>query len=151
IHLMKDGSLLIGKKTGLFSFRDGVLTEIRPEGLPSFGNVNKIYEDHNGVIWISDRQTITRLSNGRYEQISLSKTPLKGDSFDITEDREGSIWISTIGHGVAQFHDSKFVSLKGKFGINGDGVNAILVTRDGGIWLSTPGEASYFASSNDLQ
>ena len=52
-------------------------------------------------------------------------------------DREGSIWIGTMGQGLVRLTDGKLERFTKASGLSSDGVNALLEDREGNLWAAT--------------
>lgn len=132
-----DGYLWVGTEAGLVRY-DGVqFVTFRTANTPGLrGNVIRaLHEDSEGTLWIGTNNGLTRHRNNRFEGMPQFDASVS----DITETRNGSVWISTNGEGLWE--------------VTGDGLTshvddwlipAVRVTRrvfadsSGRMWLGFP-------------
>lgn len=97
-----------------------------------------LYDSENSL-WIGDtKYGLTRQVNGRTDRF-IRADGFSGESVNnIFEDREGSVWVAT-NAGLDRFRDMKVVTLTSREGLPLDGVEAVLASSDGSIWVSGPG------------
>lgn len=68
-------------------------------------NINFIYRDTNGYIWLGPKNSgICRIENETIEIHKISETPV--DVYGIAEDLDGSFWIATHGKGVLHYTEN---------------------------------------------
>ena len=99
-----------------------------------------------GILWIGTMQGISR-----FDAESLSVNSFSGERLQIVyamlEDRRGSFWIGSDGHGLHLFDRTKGVieqSFTTKDGLAHNVVYAIYEDKQGALWLSTPNGISRF-------
>jgi len=134
-----DGALLIGWKDGIYRFVDGKL-ETYP--LPGFAQklmARKILRDRDGGVWvITQTQGLVHVHDGRTDVFTQSDG-LSGDAvYDILEDHEGDIWVTTI-NGVDRFREFAASTFTLKQGLSKDLVGSVLADRNGNVWFGTYG------------
>jgi signal transduction histidine kinase/ligand-binding sensor domain-containing protein len=123
--------------------------EFQPTGVVS-GEVWQIVEAQNGKLWLAETTRSVRPMPQRDSLRPSDKTEIVAGSIGILFDREGSLWISTIGAGVRRVpHPEELESRKyedpnqmvesfsSKNGLTDDLVTAILEDREGNIWVGT--------------
>ncbi|MBE9461578.1 two-component regulator propeller domain-containing protein [Dyadobacter subterraneus] len=113
----------------------------------SSNNVNCIFQDKKGFIWLGTRNGLNRydgskvitFQNDEKDPFSLSNNYVTG----IVEDRTGNIWVSTVGGGLNMFDRNK-----GKFyaykhaekddkSVNTNYISRLETDKDGKLWLAT--------------
>lgn len=117
-------------------------------------NVNEIFEDSFGNIWIGadylfkyDPKTKS-LTNFADADLSIDNNPI----FTITEDNQFRLWIGTLGGGLLMYdkRDSTFTNYNRKGnGIPSDIIYSIEESRFGNIWISTSQGLTRFDVENN--
>jgi ligand-binding sensor domain-containing protein len=96
-------------------------------------NVQTIFQDHRGTLWIGTASGLARLDRGRFSMLpaatGLSITTLH-------EDAEGVLWIGTYDTGLARLERETFTRYTEKDGLFNNGVFQILEDDNGFLWLS---------------
>lgn len=109
-------------------------------------NINWIFQDRSGFIWIGTRDGLNRYDgyqfkiyrNNPYDPSSISNNFIS----QMAEDKDGNIWIATLGGGLNKFDPKtdKFYHYrhrdKNKASIASDFINKIAIDTDGTIWLA---------------
>ena len=123
----RDGSLWIGTDRGLHKWHQGQMTVYRAptaleasvpgeldSGLPEFtepglteNEVMSLFEDQHGRIWVTDRDGVAWLENGKFTRISgrLPAGPVNA----ILPDRREGIWISYPFYGLSHVAEGRVV------------------------------------------
>jgi signal transduction histidine kinase len=140
-----DGTLWVGiskpgPDLGLQRLVDGRLEAFRTSQLDgSTLSVSALYLDREGSLWIG---TLDRgLYRVRGDAVAHfdRRDGLSGDFVvEVTEDREGSIWVAT-SQGVDRFSDTPVVSFSSGEGLCSPEAASVLATRDGSIWTGGDG------------
>lgn len=128
----------------------------KKEGLAS-NNVQVMRADRRGNIWIGSRVTENDHSDpahrkgdgglSRYDGVKITQYPeieglTRNETYAITEDRAGNIWIGANRFGVYRFDGTTFHLYKGTDRMDltyGFGVQHILEDRNGTIWFGFSG------------
>lgn len=97
----------------------------------------------NGSLWVGllpegPGQGLGRLENGVFKSfITPGFDGSKLDVFAMTLDRDGSLWVGTIGNGLFRIR-GKVVEHYGRTeGLSGDNVHAVFEDREGILWVTT--------------
>ncbi len=102
----KNGDMWIGSENGLylFEFNSGTLKKFihtNEQGSLPGSNVNYIFEDKAGIIWVALWRDGLCRYNDKYQ--SFEQLPMLGklnNPFTIFEDNDGMLWIGTFGDGL---------------------------------------------------
>jgi ligand-binding sensor domain-containing protein len=134
-----DGTLLIGMRGGIRRFVDGK-TEAYP--LPGTVQQSPVYwllRDRDGGLWIgtADRGLV-HVHEGRTDVFTPSDGPTGDLIGTLFEDREGTIWVSTL-NGLDRFRDFGAATFSVKQGLSNTTVGSVLADREGSVWLATFG------------
>ncbi|WP_144391976.1 ligand-binding sensor domain-containing diguanylate cyclase [Pleionea sediminis] len=107
----------------------------------SHNHINRILIDSKNRIWVATNQGLNLYKNDTWQQIfsnTSSRTSSSNNVLDITEDRLGNIWVSTVS-GLSRVDNNSLIEHSSirKY-IKGDLiVTQILASRDNGLWLGT--------------
>jgi ligand-binding sensor domain-containing protein len=110
-------------------------------------NINCIFQDSRGFIWIGTRDGLNRYDgyrfvvyrNNPYDQTSISNNYIS----HLAEDRSGNIWIATVGGGLNKFNpkSDRFTHYRHQDNNAGslasDFINKIALDDNGSIWIAT--------------
>ena len=134
-----DGTLLVGWNGGIHRFADGKTRTYEPQGAAQQFRARRILRDHDGGLWVgTSTQGLLHVHQGRADWFSPTDGLSGEDVEALFEDREGSIWVATVG-GLDRFRDFAVTTLTVKQGLSIDAVGSVLAARDGSVWLSTRG------------
>ncbi len=114
-------------------------------GLPQ-SEVNDIYEDSDGFLWIASLDGLYRYDGYKYKEYALKRDSDRVNSnmiFSICEDSGGNIWVSTYGKGLYKINpendkitayntDELLPDYDGAFDIS-----TFQIDRDDNIWASS--------------
>jgi two-component sensor histidine kinase/ligand-binding sensor domain-containing protein len=115
------------------------------EGL-SQSNVNCIYQDSRGFIWIGTRNGLNRFDG--YKFVIYNRDPKDtfslSDDFvtDVAEDKSGNLWIATKG-GLNKYDRSEnrfsrfFHNEKDPHTLSGNALNKLAFDQEGNLWIAT--------------
>lgn len=101
--------------------------------------VTALHADREGSIWIGtyDRG-LYRVRGERVDHFDRTNGLSSDNVSDLTEDREGNIWVVTAG-GVDRFADTPVTSLSMSEGLCSAEASSVLASRDGSIWSGGDG------------
>jgi signal transduction histidine kinase/ligand-binding sensor domain-containing protein len=146
--LDRNGTFWVATESTIVFLPRGART-FQPTGILS-GEVWQIVEAPNGKLWLAETTRSVRPMPQNNSLPPSDKTEIVAGSIGMLFDREGSLWISTIGSGVRRVrHPEELESRKyqdpnqtvesfsSKDGLTDDLVTAILEDREGNIWLGT--------------
>lgn len=106
IHTLKaDGSIWVGTTNKLYRYNYDFTTDKKHKNATFPGNINSIYEDHQGNLWMMQwRNGLYRYQPRedkfvRYPPIGSTDNP-----FRLYQDKDNRYWIGTWGDGLFQFN-----------------------------------------------
>jgi len=138
IHSMHEdsaGNLWVGASTGLWHWSPGAPRLYSDgKGTASFD----ITTDSSGsVIMAQEREVHFLTPNGVIESAPwrVEGAPIQASS--LLRDRDGSLWIGTLGQGLVHRHEGEQDVYIRNDGLSGDKVRNIIEDREGNIWLAS--------------
>ncbi|WP_027002165.1 two-component regulator propeller domain-containing protein [Hugenholtzia roseola] len=148
----REGSLWIAtERGGLIQLFEGKFTLFsETEGLAD-KLTNCIFEHQDSAssekeIWVGTNNGLSLLKKDTLYNYS-TKEGLGGTHIrSITADKAGTIWVGTLGGGIAKFDrkNNRFQSYHIHNGLVNDAVRALAPALDGGLWIGTIEGISYF-------
>src|SRR5450755_2268492 len=134
----RSGGLWVGLENSSFGFYDGQSFSFRGAKVAEL-NVRSLVESRDGTLWLAAHQQAARLhQSGELETIlpSASFTNLPPFVMCAYEDRQGRVWLGTLGQGVYYWQDGKITKFSAP---ELEGVAANCLTEDlaGQIWIGT--------------
>jgi signal transduction histidine kinase/ligand-binding sensor domain-containing protein/AraC-like DNA-binding protein len=115
IILDNEKNVWLGGFTGAFVFdhelklKHHFVSSPENENSLSSININKIYQDSNGNIWVGTTSGLDlyRPQTRDFLRLGMLNKLLKADICDISEDKDGILWLSTKGVGILSFDPKK--------------------------------------------
>jgi signal transduction histidine kinase/ligand-binding sensor domain-containing protein len=102
-------------------------------------SANALHVDRHGALWVGTPFSgIYRIVGNVVEHFDHTNGLSDDSVADVTEDREGNIWVAT-AKGVDRFADAPINSLSVSDGLCGPNVQSVLASRDGSIWIGGTG------------
>jgi signal transduction histidine kinase/sugar lactone lactonase YvrE len=99
--------------------------------------VNGIYQDRAGTIWIAARGGLTRVSGERVTSFGSAEGFPADAALSICEDRDGNLWIGTLGDGLVRLRGEHFDMLTARDGLSSGFVSALYEDREGSLWIGS--------------
>src|SRR5262249_18806418 len=138
----RDGEIWVGTVEGVnrVRFRDGKFESSPPI---KAGNIQALWEDSAGRIWIGMDGGLRRYENGKILDLSALVNKETGGNkatvYDVKSDRDGKYWIAS-SRGLFKLDGDKVVAhYTTKDGLPGDDVKTIHQDRRGALWFGTYG------------
>ena len=116
-------------------------------------NACTLMRDHKGHIWVATMEGLCRYNRekDRFERmVTISSEP-----FDMDEDQQGRIWVSTQGGGVWRYDPQRKQTktfshdANNEHSLSNNIVNCIFVDGKGVVWAATQGGLCQFDDTND--
>jgi len=144
----RDGSIWIGTADGLNQWKDGRMRIYRTRsdpGLPD-DNIQSLFEDERGRLWISGFRGLAVFENGRFTPIPAVPA---GIVHAIASDHHGGLWLSmwltADGSGLVHLVGGKIVEQAPWGKIGGGPGTGLAPDLDGGVWTGLfNGGIAYF-------
>ena len=138
-------------RAGLVHFASMPLPFTTPLRSPSTSNnisepfVGAIFEDHDGILWIGTADALIRIDRRaeHYTAYRRAAGPAgRTDVITIAEDRSGTLWAGTYGHGLLRFdrRTGQFKTYRhdpaDPYSLSDDFVSRLLVDHNGTLWAA---------------
>jgi signal transduction histidine kinase/ligand-binding sensor domain-containing protein/HPt (histidine-containing phosphotransfer) domain-containing protein/BarA-like signal transduction histidine kinase len=149
----KQGGLWVGTSAGGLNYFN-VKTEkfkhyfsvSEEENSISDNYINSVFQDSNNTIWIATKNGLNKFNvkTKTFKRFIYQKKNTKYNDFhSIIEDKKGMLWLTSNRGGLTQFNPviETFTYYSDKNNqvnnINADRVNALLLAKNGDVWLGT--------------
>ncbi len=134
LALDRDGSLWVGTSgNGLFRIcGDSVEHYGRAEGL-SGDFVNDVFEDREGILWVTTTNGIDSFRDPRVATFSTSEGLGSESAVGVLAGRDGTVWVANAGS-LDKIKDGTVTSIRSGQGLPGDQVSYMLEDRAGNLW-----------------
>jgi ligand-binding sensor domain-containing protein/signal transduction histidine kinase len=139
-HLLcgSDGSVWTGFSTGIVErHKNGVSkTFRRPRN--AGGQINSLYEDPQGGVWVVWGKRITKLQDGGFEAVPVEDgAAALGSIYALCMDREGGIWVGLQSNGLARLRTRQLSTVSVEDGLPDERTRAVFEDSRGDIWIGT--------------
>jgi signal transduction histidine kinase/ligand-binding sensor domain-containing protein len=154
----RDGTLSVASENTIVFLPAGT-RRFHPTGT-HVGQVMQIAEATNGKLWMAETTRSVHPFPLKTGQRPSDDTEVRVGSVAILFDRDGALWITTLGDGmrrapvpetlggkIGEF-SSEVESFTTKDGLSDDSINAILEDREGNIWVGTHKGLDRFRKTN---
>ena len=139
----RKGSLWFGEPHGVWEWNDG-----RPEFYPLASDryVQALSEDADGALLVLLSGRIHRMVNGEAREVyRLPGAPGQLTTrVRVLRDRDGGLWIGTLGGGLAHLNDGTINLYSQSDGLSSDSVSGVFQDREGTMWVATHGGLDRF-------
>jgi ligand-binding sensor domain-containing protein len=143
----RDGSLHVGLSSGVLEWKDGRAKIQKPpgiEGAVDFRGVSGILEEKDGSFLIGMEPVGPSLGLQHLSKAGVWApyviSGFDGSTVSVTSlrrDRQGNLWIGTLGDGIYRFHESNVSHYSRAEGLSSNGTAGSFEDREGNIWFVT--------------
>lgn len=110
-----------------------------------------IIQDRKGNIWLATWEGIIMYDGKSFTNFMNRDGLRRYHTFALHEDRNGNIWVGTIGAGVYFFDGKGFANYTMEDGLTSDRIGCIYEDKAGNIWVGTDGGLSLYNPENQNQ
>ena len=131
----RKGNLWFGERHGVWQWNQG-----QPKLYPLAGDdvVQALSEDVDGDLLVLVSGRIYQMVDGKVrEAYRLPAAMGRVSGFRVLRDRDGGLWIGTLGGGLAHLHEGTIDHFSQSDGLSSDTVSALFQDREGTIWVGT--------------
>ena len=151
IHSSKENLFLGLYDDGLLKFDTRTNRITRIDLGQDYIDVNALYEDENGKLWIGMEYGLASYEKGilrREKEINNQRSNVS--VYGVLHDRQGKLWIGSYGSGIFVFDkDNKCViQLLSENGFCSNSINQLYIDTKGGIWAATRNGIGYIKDTN---
>ncbi|MGD0813774.1 MAG: two-component regulator propeller domain-containing protein [Verrucomicrobiota bacterium] len=138
----RKGAMWIGVKgAGVFSLRGGHLMQMTD---PVFDDLLQdphcLLVDHEKRIWVGAGDDSVLYREGeQWRRYRFPRHLARHYVSALVEDPDGTVWAGSVSEGLFQFKHGKLVAVNASSGLSDNLVEALLVDREGKLWLGTHG------------
>jgi ligand-binding sensor domain-containing protein len=130
----------VGTDHGIWLYHRQAWTHITTEeGLPG-NDINTIWLDPSGPVWIGATEGLARLEPLTGAWIKIVTENAEGNPYNIqalTGDSNGDLWGGTNGDGAFGMMEGQLIPFSGDVGLTTRFVQAVAVDQDGSVWFGT--------------
>lgn len=105
------------------------------DGLPN-NAVRSLFLDNKSELWIGTENGISKLENGSFTNLILPNSLTNKSCWDITQDKNGSMWFASYGGGIYKFDGQKFTVFNQNNGLPVDRTRKLLTYKNS-IYVGT--------------
>src|SRR5205807_2643743 len=106
--------------------------------------ITRLFEDHEGNIWVATSDGLDRFREFAVPTISVKQGLSYGSVWSVLAARDGSIWLGTLDGLNRWNHGQMTIYRKRDSGLPDDAVESLFQDDHGRIWASTNGGVAYF-------
>lgn len=135
-----DGTLWIGAAPGYITqYRNGsfIGISISPENAPD--PVYSLFEDNQGNLWIGSENAVLLYNKGKISRIGTEKGILRGLYTNISQDKNGTVWLIAYGGGIVSYAQGKFTTFTKNNGLPTAFIKSVYHSPKGNILFGTDG------------
>ena len=100
-------------------------------------SVKSCLADRSGGLWIASQKGLLRFAGGTLRHFTAADGIPNDDIRILLEDRQGNLWIGTLGGGLLRCTAGEFSCLSSAKGFLGDQVEVLYEDRGGSLWVGT--------------
>lgn len=144
----RSGALWIGTASGLCRYEAGKFTNWPQPAGPASEGVLHLAEDGAGGIWIASNLGLSRWGGGRLEKIGPEQWVKDPDVRSMTADRQGRLWISTVGQGLLRFDGHRFAPPFPGTEVEALRPYRLMCDHEGRVWAAAVGSIYCLGATN---
>jgi signal transduction histidine kinase/ligand-binding sensor domain-containing protein len=129
-----EGSLWVAHSPDVLKVANGVVTVVPLVGPPG-QNVNHVYEDRDGRIWIAATGGIYKRVDSTFVIEAATPTPARA----MLIDTDGAVWAGLEGSGVGRYFNHGWQFFAGNDGLTDNIVPFLFEDQERTIWIGTGG------------
>jgi signal transduction histidine kinase/ligand-binding sensor domain-containing protein len=133
----KGGVLWVGRSPGSISRINRGEIEAVPEMAQLDVDINCLYQDREGSIWIGTNDGLSRLRKSRFRLYTTREGLAHNKAAGIIEGRDGTIWVFSDGGGLSAIKDGKIRVFTTREGLASNFGGSLFESHDGSIWAGT--------------
>ncbi len=108
----------------------------REQGLPQ-NFVRALAQTRDGYLWVGSDAGVSRFDGVRFVSFGLPVGFQTGPAKALLGDRQGALWIGSVGRGLGRWQNGKFTRFTVENGLPSDSINALAEDSEGRLWVGT--------------
>lgn len=132
----KAGALWVVTDEGISRWDGTALACVLKESLGPL-SIKSCLADGSGALWIASQKGLLRYADGKLRHFTAADGVPNDDIRILLEDRQGNLWIGTLGGGLLRYDAGEFSRLSSAEGFLGDQVEVLYEDREGSLWVGT--------------
>ncbi len=143
----KDGGIYFATTSGLFHYKNGIIHSVQMKNIRSQEQINKLYSDKKGNLWIGTSWGLLLKENSQLKRIHNAQQMPRGFRYSLSESTDGTMYIGT-PEGVYTYRNG-FISTFSTQNFQGL-VTAITVDKQNTVWIGTNSGLGRVSKSSEL-
>lgn len=145
----KEGSMWVGLLThGVDQLRDGKVVTYGPSIGLDVPAVMGIYQGMDQSIWLATVEGLRQFKDGKIISHHNPLGPGANNTFTITGDLQGNIWVGAREFGVSKLENGRFIHYNETSGVPAGNIYKLFCDRSGDIWIGTEGGLIRYRQGN---
>jgi ligand-binding sensor domain-containing protein len=126
---------------GIFSYQGNKFTQLRYPALDSLLlDPHCLLVDQQDRIWIGAGDDFVLCRDGdQWRPFGIPRHLATHYISALAEEPDGTVWAGSVGEGLFEFKSGKLVAVNASSGLSDNLVEALLVDREGKLWVGTHG------------
>ena len=137
-----NGTMWVGVNgAGVFSYQGNQFVPLRDPALDSLlQDPHCLLVDHQGRIWIGAGDAFVLCRDGnQWRRFGMPRHLAVHYINTLAEAPDGTVWAGSVGEGLFEFKSGKLMAVNASSGLSDNLVEALLVDREGKLWIGTHG------------
>jgi len=132
----RGGSLWFTSSSGTWRWRPGK-PKLYPMPDTITGYFQSLTSDTDSGVLVSGHDGLRKIVDGEVRTFPLPGVLPQGPPPWMLTDRDGALWLGTIGNGLRYVHGGRMDSFEKSDGLSGDQVMRMFEDREGSVWVAT--------------
>jgi ligand-binding sensor domain-containing protein len=131
-HRDDNGQLWVCAHTGIWRLQPGPPQRLAP--VPGVSNFFGLDRDADGsLIFTTGEGMYVATAGGKIHPYPLDVGPAKA----LLKDREGGLWVGTVGRGIVHIHQGRMDRFTTSDGLSANNIKYLFQDREGNVWAGT--------------
>ncbi|MGH7978226.1 MAG: sensor histidine kinase, partial [Limisphaerales bacterium] len=138
----RKGTMWVGATgVGIFSYHGNKFVQIRDAALDNLLQYpHCLLVDRQGRLWIGAGDAFVLCRDGnRWHRFGIPRHLATHYISALAEASDGTVWAGSVGEGLFEFKSGKLVAVNASSGLSDNLIEALLVDREGKLWVGTHG------------